>query len=149
LQSNRELALQACDLCIGFGLTTLARERNRPLFFELNLPSRQQVPVDAETVGDGSNRATLLDDLLNGFDFELATMLSGGLAHGVIILAEPHDSNLGVHFSGVRSGFKIPYTSASEEGQVWVRRVNHGPQVRRDGVADNSIFIVFHGAKTN
>ena len=63
--------------------------------------------------------------------------------------AEPHDSNLGVHFPGVRSGFKIPYTSASEEGQVWVRRVNHGPQVRRDGVADNSIFIVFHGAKTN
>ncbi|MGK0263930.1 MAG: hypothetical protein ACI8UD_002583, partial [Planctomycetota bacterium] len=43
-------------------------------------------------------------DLLNGFDLELATMLSGGLAHAVIILAEPHDSNLGVHFSGARSG---------------------------------------------
>ncbi|MFT6082287.1 MAG: hypothetical protein ACJAQZ_004367, partial [Planctomycetota bacterium] len=42
-------------------------------------------------------------DLLNGFDLELATMLSGGLAHAVIILAEPHDSNLGVHFSGARS----------------------------------------------
>jgi hypothetical protein len=45
----------------------------------------------------------LLDDLLNGFDLELATMLSGGLAHAIIILAEPHDSNLGVHFSGARS----------------------------------------------
>lgn len=46
-------------------------------------------------------------------------------------------------------GFRISYTSASEEGQIWVRRVNHGPQVRRGGDADNSIFIVFHGVKTN
>ncbi|MGK0263014.1 MAG: hypothetical protein ACI8UD_001661, partial [Planctomycetota bacterium] len=87
----------------GFGLAALARERNCPLFFELAFPSRQQIRVEAETVGDGSHRATLLDDLLNGFDLELATMLSGGLAHAVIILAEPHDSNLGVHFSGARS----------------------------------------------
>jgi hypothetical protein len=29
----------------------------------------------------------LLDDLLNGFDLELATMLSGGLAHAIIIIA--------------------------------------------------------------
>jgi hypothetical protein len=45
----------------------------------------------------------LLDDLLDGFDLELATVLSRGLAHGIIILAEPHDSKLGVHFPGARS----------------------------------------------
>jgi hypothetical protein len=39
-------------------------------------------------------------------------------------------------------GFSLDYTSASEEGKVWVRRVSHG-----DG--DNSIFIVFHGVNIN
>ena len=51
-----------------------------------------------------------LDNPRNGFDFERATVLSGRLAHGIIILAEPHNSNLGGHFPGVRSTDALRYS---------------------------------------
>ena len=88
---------------LGLGAAAVTREGHDALLLELRLPTRQHVSVDAEAVRDLRHRTALLHDLLHRLELELAAVLPAGTAHRFIVLLEPRDSYLGVHFRGARS----------------------------------------------